>query len=286
MEQRKKNGRVPGFGAAALSALALLWAAEARPQEAFQALEEVRSLFRAEAGRPLPRAASAVLSGRRLGRVIPWPDGNELWLEEGGRITDWAQLFTGVNAGSPALLPVWQSGQRPVAAPSALLRAAEGQAEERLPEHPLAACRRRLAQGGALQRPAGPLREGWRIAGGSIISDAGFIGVWTAEGESLLISLRGGSGRIPCSQAAQALPAAADAGARGAEDALRALLLALEDGNAALDRVIVYQERLLRRAEADPAAARAELLSASACRRAATLAVICDRLPATFRQDP
>ncbi|MDE0113990.1 MAG: hypothetical protein OXN84_17090, partial [Albidovulum sp.] len=114
--------------------------------------------------------------------------------------------------------------------------------------------------------------------------DGGPRGRVLPEGDMVLAALDAGKSRIPCAELEAALGlAGSPAEDRGVE--LEALILLLVDGNAALDRIAEYQERLRQLAEGDPAAARAARIGAEHCRDAAAAAVLCDRLVATFRQE-
>ncbi len=271
-----------------LAAEIALSAAAARADDS---VSDLRGRLRALAGVYLPTEAAVMLTGTPGLPVVVVPATNEAWSIAADRgIARRAPLLWANTDNGPSLEALWPDGTvtvKPARLSAALAGARIGAGINR---HPAAACQARLARsGGSLRHDAGPLRSGWRLVGGSVLADGARIGGWRAEGSGLVLELDGNDHdrtvRLPCLEVQAALGPAPETAITLADD-LSALLEALTDGNAALDRIAEYQERLAGLARGDPAAARTSRLSVGNCREAATLAVICDRLKASFRTEP
>ncbi|MDE0304384.1 MAG: hypothetical protein OXI87_05800 [Albidovulum sp.] len=272
--------------AAAAATIFAIAASGASAQEAEAIFDSLRDELRRISGREMPAAAAELIVPGENARIVAYPRRGELWLLDrtGARIADRGRLLAGPAPESVLTVAWTRPGREPASVDAAELarRLREGAAGANA--HPAAECQDRIRDGGLLEANAGPLRAGWRIAAGSVSADGGPRGRVLPEGDTVLAVLDAGESRIPCAELEAALGlAGSPAEDRGVE--LEALILLLVDGNAALDRIAEYQERLRQLAVGDPAAARAARIGAEHCRDAAAAAVLCDRLVATFRQE-
>ncbi len=269
---------------ALLFVTAAMAALPAWPQAGPDPLDELREVSSAVSGRALPAEAAGMLAVPDGASVaVHAPTGQVLVWTIGSGIVDW---------GEPVVVPkgdlvsvTFRSGRRVVVSPRALTSAiVSGDVGEPVPG---VDCLDRIGiTGGTLVSPAGPLDMGWSIEPtrrGRLIADPeGSGGSWRAMGAGIEVLVGEEANVLPCVELEAAL---APAPAADAAVELAALVGTLEDGNWALDRLAEYQRHLTALAGASVAEALAARRAVADCRKLATLAVICDRLVATYRQN-
>ena len=271
----------------AFVAAALLLAAAVPGHSRNEGVDRLRAATTEAAGLALGDRAAGMLSGiAEPATVVIHPPTNQVLIVGGsGAAEDWGLLT--VSPAGDVLSVHYASGRRVTVPPGALVRAIESAppSGERIP---LAGCLDRMTgSGGTVVSGIGPLRRGWRLvpgrSGGAVISRTEEIGQWTVRGPALELDVGDRTESLPCLKVAGSLSAPPPSAMDAARD-LVSLIQALEDGNAALDRLAGYQRRLTELARSSPADALRARNDVSECRLLATLAVICDRLVATYRQ--
>ena len=267
------------FAAMTLAALPVL--AQADPAS------ELRAGIGELSGHPLSAAVTAAFAPDVTGRyhAVFYTPYSELWLMDANA----GLLDTGLVTLDPQqhgddVVVAWTGSGRTSRLPAAvlldLIRSEAPGAERAV----LAACHDRVRLGGVLGRDAGPLSAGLRIAGGTIISENAVIGRISGEGGKFSLLLGSVQTVVECGELQSAL-GKVNSPAEQLASELAALLQTLEDGNAAMRQLADYQLQLRSLAISDPAAARNARLDPADCEGTATLAVICDRLVATFRHE-
>ncbi len=271
----------------AIAAAALLFAAAGPANCQTEAVERLRAAATEVAGFALGGRAAGMLSGIPDPPTVAIhpPTNQVLIFGHSGVAEDWGLLT--VNPAGDVLSVHYASGRRIAVSPDALARAIESAppSGERIPA---AGCLDRVTGfGGTVVAGIGPLRPGWRLAtgrsGGAIRSGTGEVGTWAVRGPALELQLDGRTESLPCLEVAGSLSAPPPSAIEDARD-LVSLIQVLEDGNTALDRLAEYQRRLTELARSSSADALLARNDVSECRRLATLAVICDRLVATYLQ--
>ena len=247
-------------------------------------IEEMRKVGQAVSGIPLPEAAASLLGGTGGDVVLHASSNQVLIFDQAGRLADYGRPVQ--DPGGELLVVGYNSGRRVVASPAALLRAI-GPLPIPGEQIDAASCLDRLAaSAGTVTAGIGPLRPGWRLEpnrhGRAIVAGARRAGIWAPQGTGIQLQTADGTSTLPCSDIVAALAEAPPTAAEAAR-VLTQLILILEDGNTALDRLAEYQAGLAALGASSTAEAQAARLPVADCRQLATLAVICDRLPATFR---
>ncbi len=273
-----------GFGIAAtlmaVMAAGGAWAETGVVQELREAMTEL-------SGRPLPDAASELLfGGGPAVSVALHPLTNQVLVSgASGRPQDWAPMM--LDQDGEFVSVEYTSGRRIVVSPSALLRAIRSEPATGGPVAGAACLDRVAGSGGTVTAGLGPLRPGWRIEswkeGRRILSAEGRVGHWNAAGTALQLRVGPEEETVGCAEIGRVL-SEPPPGAREAAPVLISLILVLEDGNTALDRLAEYQRGLAALARSSISDGIAARLPLAECRQLATLAIICDRLIATYRQ--
>lgn len=247
---------------------------------------ELRAAIGELSGHPLSAAVTAAFAPDRAGSQLAvfYAPHSELWLMDanGTGLLDAGLVTLDPGQDGDDVVVSWTAGGGTTRLPAReLLNLIRDEAPGPEPTE-LARCHDRVRLGGVLGRDAGPLAAGQRIAGGAIISGNAVIGRIAGEGGRISIHLGSAKSVVGCSRIRSALGSAGSPAEQLAGE-LVVLLQTLEDGNAAMRQLADYQLQLRNLAISDPAAARNARLDPGDCLGTATLAVICDRLVATFR---
>lgn len=269
----------------AFAAMALAALPSATPADP---VAELRAGIGELSGHPLSAAVTAAFAPDATGSqlAVLYAPYSEMWLMDanGTDLLDAGPVTLEPGQDGADVVVTWTASRRTGRLPVRALLNLIGNEAPGPERTELAVCHDRVRLGGVLGRDAGPLAAGQRIAGGTIISGNAVIG--RIAGEEGRISLHLGSAKsvVGCSEIQSAL-GSADSPAEHLAGELVALLQTLEDGNAAMRQLADYQLQLRSLAISDPAAARNARLDPGDCLGTATMAVICDRLVATFRHE-
>ena len=268
------------FAAMALAALPALTQADTT--------RDIRTRIGELSGYPLSAAVTAAFAPdlTERYRAVFYTPYSELWLMDANAagILDTGLVTLDSQQHGADVVVTWAGSGRTSRLPASVLLNLirnEAPAPERVA---LASCHDRVRHGGVLGRDVGLLSAGQRIVGGTVIADNAMIGRISGNGGRISLLVGPGKAVIECSELQSAL-GKVNSPAEQLASELAVLLQTLEDGNAAMRQLADYQLQLRSLAISDPAAARDARLDPADCRVAATLAVICDRLVATFRHE-
>ena len=256
-------------------------------------MDDLRSRITEISGRPLSAAVGAFLAPRSADgsyRPVFYRPHSAIWLMDSSasEVLLAGVLATGEGREADDRIDIlWSTGSTSPVMAADLLALLQSVRPDGSPVA-LADCHDRVRIGGTLREAVGGLEPGMHLAAGRISSGGRPAGWYSGNGGDIRIRI--GNSAEPevagCRDVAAALddaPGIAGDGTLAIE--LATLLLTLEDGNSAMALLIEYQLQLKQLAASDPAAARSARLRLQDCLDTATMAVVCDRLVASFRPE-
>ena len=270
--------RITGIAAALLSVVLI-----SGGKSAADAIDSFRSLARDVSGIRLSESSARMLSGLAApGDVVIHPPTNQvLILNRNGGVEDFGEMM--VDASGGILSVAFASGRSAVASPRALARLLEAAPPDGDPVEATACLDRLAVAGGTILADVGPLRSGWRLEPDrQIYSETAWVGNWEPTGSNIVLTLGSVAEQLACGEIVGVLsepPSTAQTSEKLAE-----LIQVLEDGNFALDRLLGYQRKLSELARSSARDALSARRPVQDCRKLPTLAILCDRLNATYRQ--
>ncbi len=263
---------------------------DASPGPTAAAITGLTGILERQAGRLLPPAAAAMLSGGA--DVVIWPAANQAWIiGPDGTVADFGDLHVHNRQVSLDVVVNWVESGRRVVPPVALLTLLQRGPFGEI--HPAFLCQQQVAGGGILDEGVGAIPAGATLGNNTVSAPGGGaeLAFYAGFGDQVIFYDRhqndaplgpDGTNRLPCAILGEALDNSGSLLAKRRARQLSNLRSILLDGNAALNRTIEYQDRLRQLAQDDPAAALRARLHINECLNTPTLSILCDRLPGSF----